>query len=154
MMRAIMFQLPAMRLAPRLLIATLGVVLLLGGCVYRQTIQQGNYLDPEAVKQLQTGMTRSQVRFLLGTPMLPDSFDRDRWDYVYFLQIGRERTAEQWRLTVYFEDDKVSKIDNAGVPETRDLTAGAEGANRKNKALKPGSAECKRRWYWPVGCRS
>lgn len=151
MMPAIMFQRPSMRLAPLAMFFCLA--LLLNGCVYRQTIQQGNYLDPEAVKQLQTGMTRSQVRFLLGTPMLPDSFDRDRWDYVYYLQIGKSNNPEQWRLTVWFEDDKVNKIDNAGVPETRDLTAEASGAGKAKKA-KPGSAECRRKWYWPIGCRS
>jgi outer membrane protein assembly factor BamE len=150
-MRAIMFQLHRVRLAP--LAMFLCLALLLSGCVYRQTIQQGNYLDPAAVKQLEMGMTRSQVRFLLGTPMLPDSFDRDRWDYVYFLQIGKSNNPEQWRLTVWFEDDKVNKIDNAGVPETRDLTAEASGAGKAKKP-KLGSAECRRRWYWPIGCRS
>jgi outer membrane protein assembly factor BamE len=152
MMSAIMLQLPLERLAPRCLALAALTLILQTGCVYRQTIQQGNYLDPQAVKQLQMDMTRSQVRFLLGTPMLPDAFDRDRWDYVYYLQIGRAAKAEQWRLTVWFNGDKVSKIDNAGVPEARDLTAGAEGANRK--ALKAGSAECRRKWYWPLKCRS
>ncbi len=149
-MRAIMFQLHLERLAPRLAALAACTVVLLSGCVYRQTIQQGNYLDPEAVKQLQLGMTRSQVRFLLGTPMLPDAFDKDRWDYVYYLQIGRAARAEQWRLTVWFDEDKVNKIDNAGVPETKDLTAGAEG----KKAPKLGNAECRRKWYWPLKCRS
>ena len=151
-MRAIMFQLPLERLAPRFAALAACTLILASGCVYRQTIQQGNYLDPDAVKQLQMGMTRSQVRFLLGTPMLPDAFDHDRWDYVYYLQIGRAANAEQWRLTVWFEGDKVNKIDNAGVPETRDLTAGATGAGKN--ALKPGSAECRRKWYWPLKCRS
>lgn len=148
-MRAIMLQLPLARLAPRFAVLVLCAWLPLGGCVYQQTIQQGNYLDPDAVKQLQMGMTRSQTRFLLGTPMLPDAFDHDRWDYVYYLQIGRAKKPEQWRLTVWFDGDKVSKIDNAGVPEKQDLTAGAQG----KRAPKAGSAECKRKWYWPVSCR-
>ena len=54
----------------------------LQGCVYRVDIQQGNLLDVEQVDQVEVGMTRSQVRFLLGTPMVIDSFDADRWDYV------------------------------------------------------------------------
>ena len=149
-MRAIMFQLHLERLAPRLAALAACTLVLLTGCVYRQTIQQGNYLDPEAVKQLQMGMTRSQVRFLLGTPMLPDAFDKDRWDYVYYLQTGRAEKAEQWRLTVWFDADKVNKIDNAGVPETKDLTAGAAGKN----AAKLSDTECRRRWYWPLKCRS
>jgi len=85
-------------------------------------VQQGNYLDPRQVSQLQDGMTRSQVRFLLGTPMLPDAFDNDHWDYIYYLKLGRGGATEQRRLTVFFEDDRVARIENIGVessaPET------------------------------------
>ena len=87
---------------------------LLSGCVYRMNIQQGNFLEPRAVSQLQVGMTRSQVRYLLGTPMVPDAFDKDRWDYLYYLKKGRLRAPEQRHLIVYFEDEKVSKFDNSG----------------------------------------
>ena len=65
----------------RNLALALGLALLgLGasGCVYRMNVQQGNYLDARQVVQVKEGMTRAQVRFLLGTPMLPDAFDRDR----------------------------------------------------------------------------
>ena len=58
--------------------------LLASGCVYKMSIQQGNYLVTDSVSQLKEGMTRSQVRFLLGTPMVPDAFNDDRWDYYYF----------------------------------------------------------------------
>ncbi len=85
---------------------------LLSGCVYRMNIQQGNFLEPRAVSQLQVGMTRSQVRYLLGTPMVPDAFDKDRWDYLYYLKKGRLRSPEQRHLIVYFEEDKVSRFDN------------------------------------------
>lgn len=84
----------------------------LPGCVYRMTIQQGNFLEERAVTQLQVGMTRSQVRYLLGTPMVPDAFDRDRWDYLYYLKKGRLRKPDQRHLIVYFQDDKVAKFDN------------------------------------------
>ena len=56
---------------------------LASGCVYRINIQQGNYLDQAAVEQVKAGMTRSQVRYLLGTPMVADSFNKERWDYIY-----------------------------------------------------------------------
>ena len=62
---------------------------LLGGCVYRMNIQQGNYLEGKTVDQLEVGMTRTQVRYLLGTPMVPDAFDKDRWDYLYYFQSGK-----------------------------------------------------------------
>jgi outer membrane protein assembly factor BamE len=95
---------------------------LTSGCVYRVAVQQGNFLDARQVSQLQDGMTRSQVRFLLGTPMLPDAFDNDRWDYLYYLKLGRGGVTEQRRLTVFFEDDRVARIENIGVevstPET------------------------------------
>jgi outer membrane protein assembly factor BamE len=89
--------------------------LALSGCVYRMNIQQGNFLEPRAVAQLQVGMTRSQVRYLLGTPMVPDAFDKDRWDYLYYLKKGRLRAPEQRHLIVYFEEDKVSRFDNSEV---------------------------------------
>jgi outer membrane protein assembly factor BamE len=83
----------------------------LNGCVYRMNIQQGNYLENSTLAQLQVGMTRSQVRYLLGTPMVPDAFDNDRWDYLYYLRKGRLTKPEQRHLTVYFEEDKVARVD-------------------------------------------
>ena len=74
---------------PTLLLAA--GALLASGCVYKMNIQQGNYLVAESVSQLKEGMTRSQVRFLLGTPMVEDDFHKDRWDYVYYLRKGRSR---------------------------------------------------------------
>lgn len=82
-----------------------------GGCVYRINVQQGNYLDPKAVEQLSVGMTRSQVRYLMGTPMVPNSFDNDRWDYLFYYKHGRTRKAEESQISVYFEDDKVARIE-------------------------------------------
>ena len=63
--------------------------LALTACVYRIDIQQGNLLDDEDIVQIEVGMTRSQVQFLLGTPMVADSFHRDRWDYAYYFRRGR-----------------------------------------------------------------
>jgi outer membrane protein assembly factor BamE len=104
------------RLAPALPLALAAVAscFVLQGCVYRMTIQQGNFLEQRALEQLQVGMTRSQVRYLLGTPMVPDTFDHDRWDYLYYLKKGRLRSPEQRHLIVYFEDEKVARVDNQG----------------------------------------
>jgi outer membrane protein assembly factor BamE len=87
----------------------------LGGCVYRLNIQQGNFLEAKAVDQLQVGMTRSQTRYLLGTPMVPNAFDQNRWDYVYYFKKGRWRAPEQRHVVVYFTDDKVLRIEREGV---------------------------------------
>lgn len=99
-------------------LCALGVfAVLASGCVYRMDIQQGNYLEGKTVDQLQVGMTRSQVRYLLGTPMVPDLFDKDRWDYLYYFQRGRLRKPEQRHVIVYFKDDKVAKFDRDNVPQ-------------------------------------
>lgn len=80
------------------------------GCVYRASIAQGNLVKEEDLAQLEEGMTKTQVRFLLGTPMVDDPFHSDRWDYVYYLKIGRNQaTAKRW-VSVFFEDDIVSEI--------------------------------------------
>ena len=87
------------------------------GCVYRMNIQQGNYLEARTVNQLQAGMTRSQVRYLLGTPMVPDVFDKERWDYLYYFKKGRLRKPEERHLIVYFKEDKVDKFERNNVPD-------------------------------------
>jgi len=97
---------PAAVIAAAILVAATA-----GGCVYRMDIQQGNLLDAEQVEQVEVGMTRSQVRFLLGTPMVIDSFDTERWDYVYSLRRGHSRKIERRHLVVWFEGDKVARIE-------------------------------------------
>lgn len=92
------------------------------GCVYKMSIQQGNFLNAQSVSQLKEGMTRSQVRFLLGTPMVPDAFDDARWDYYYFFSSRTLDEPLKRRLTVYFaDDDKVQRFENLGVPTQTDL---------------------------------
>ena len=102
---------PAPRLAALATLAILAASLAVSGCVYRMDIQQGNLLDAEQVDQLETGMTRSQVRFLLGTPMVIDSFDANRWDYVYSLRRGRARKVTKHHLVVWFDGDTVTRIE-------------------------------------------
>ncbi|MDP9084614.1 MAG: outer membrane protein assembly factor BamE [Pseudomonadota bacterium] len=95
------------------------------GCVYRINIQQGNFLDQAAVEQVKAGMTRSQVRYLLGTPMVADPFDKERWDYIYYLKKGRGRHVDSRRVTVYFTDDKVAKLDKPTAAEAAAQDASA-----------------------------
>jgi outer membrane protein assembly factor BamE len=102
-------------------LAALAVLMLaptLEGCVYRMDIQQGNYLEGKTVDKLEVGMTRTQVRYLLGTPMVPTVFDRDRWDYLYYFQHGRLRKPSQRHLVVYFKEDKVTRVERDNVPDT------------------------------------
>ena len=90
-------------------------VLALAGCVYRIDIQQGNLVDQEDIDQVEVGMSRSAVQFLLGTPMVADSFHQERWDYPYYLKRGRSREIERRWFIVYFEGDQVVRLE-------RDLT--------------------------------
>jgi outer membrane protein assembly factor BamE len=94
-------------------------------CVYRINIQQGNFLDQAAVEQVKPGMTRSQVHYLLGTPMVADSFDKERWDYIYYLKKGRSNKVDSRRVTVYFEGDKVAKLDKPTAAEAAAQDASA-----------------------------
>jgi outer membrane protein assembly factor BamE len=100
--------------------AFLLIVMLLAGCgfvpqipgvkPYRIEIQQGNFISQDMVAQLKPGMSKEQVRLALGTPLLTDIFHADRWDYVYW----RERPGaklEQRKLTVFFEDGKLMRLD-------------------------------------------
>lgn len=89
---------------------------LLAGCSvpkigpHRIDVQQGNALDQENVARLKPGLNRSQVRFLLGTPLVVDPFRADRWDYVYvFYKAGK--LAEQKRITLFFQGDTLARIE-------------------------------------------
>ncbi len=92
---------------------------LLGACVHRPYIQQGNYLETKDVDQVTEGMTRSQVRYLLGTPMISDPFTAQRWDYIYTLKRGRERKIDRAHFVVYFTDEKVARIERLDAPEAQ-----------------------------------
>jgi len=104
------------------------LALLLGACAlpdfmtpYRIDIQQGNYITQEMVSQLKPGMSKDQVRFVLGTPLLTDIFHAERWDYVYWFD-RRGQPREQRRVAVFFQDGKLARLDGDVVP------AGAKGA--------------------------
>ncbi|HEX9708296.1 MAG TPA: outer membrane protein assembly factor BamE [Steroidobacteraceae bacterium] len=117
-----------MRPVPRLaaaICAGLSFLFAASGCVYRMDVQQGNLLDAEQVDQLEVGMTRSQVRFLLGTPMVVDSFNADRWDYVYSLRRGHSRKVSKRHLVVWFEGDKVARVEEPiPLPRTGTIASG------------------------------
>ena len=101
----------------RLALALAALSVSLAGCVYRMDIQQGNYLDGHAVRQLKAGMTRAQVRYLLGTPMIEDLFDHNRWDYVYFFKRGYVHKPIESRVVVYFQGGKVARFTLENVPK-------------------------------------
>ena len=95
------------------------VALLVAGCnlitPYKMDIQQGNVITQNMLARVQPGMTRSQVRFALGTPLVVDPFRGDRWDYVY-LYSKRGIVTEQRRIVVVFKDDKLARIEGEAAP--------------------------------------
>ena len=94
---------------------------------YRMEIQQGNFVSQDMVSQLKPGMTKDQVRFVLGTPLITDSFHADRWDYVFRRQMANSTELEHRRIAVFFEDGKLKRV--AG-----DVTPAAEAGAAAVKA--------------------
>lgn len=89
---------------------------------YRMDIVQGNVVTQEQAARVQPGMTRAQVRDLLGSPMLTDPFHADRWDYIF--TIKRQGTAPQQRAVVaLFKGDKLERLDAKDLPTERDFVA-------------------------------
>lgn len=82
---------------------------------YRMEIQQGNYISQEMVSQLKPGMTKEQVRFILGTPLVTDIFHADRWDYIYFRD-SQGTGREERKIAVVFENGKLARVLGDVVP--------------------------------------
>jgi len=107
------------RVAARLLLLAIAVLLpacksieppkVPGITPYRMVIQQGNFISQEMVSQLKPGMTKDQVRFVLGTPLVTDIFHADRWDYVFFRELPNGN-REQRNLSVIFEKDRLARV--------------------------------------------
>ncbi len=93
------------------LITVFALLLMLQGCVYHVDIQQGNKLDISDIEQVQVGMTQSQVRYLLGSPVVGDTFHGERWDYMYYFLAGRAKEPDQRWVIIYFEGNRVSRIE-------------------------------------------
>lgn len=91
---------------------------------YRIDVRQGNYISQDMVARLRPGMTRDQVRFALGTPLVADMFHANRWDYVYSFQPG-QGAPQLRRLVVFFEDDKLARVGGDVVAETAESAAAA-----------------------------
>lgn len=79
--------------------------------VFRQDIPQGNLVTQEMLDKLKPGMSRAQVRFVLGSPLIADSLHPERWDYLHVLKTGATGKREQKSLTVYFDNDRFARIE-------------------------------------------
>jgi outer membrane protein assembly factor BamE len=103
-----------------LLLCTLSITL--SGCgfipgVYKIDVQQGNVVTQEMVDQLRPGMTQRQVRFILGTPLLQDTFHPERWDYLYSMKSGRSDRVQE-RISLNFEDNRLVGLSGDFMPGT------------------------------------
>lgn len=78
--------------------------------VYRVDVQQGNVITQDMLAQLERGMDKNKVRFILGTPLLVDVFHQNRWDYVYSMRNGSDRPVHR-RISVFFEHDRLAHLD-------------------------------------------
>jgi outer membrane protein assembly factor BamE len=87
------------------------IIVTFPGCLYRQDIPQGNRIDAAVLEKLEIGMTRNQVKFLLGSPALVDTYRPERWQYVYFLKTGDDQKIVRRNMTLVFTDDLLSEIE-------------------------------------------
>ena len=87
---------------------------LLISCAYKPDVQQGNTFNEKQISQLKIGMTPQQVTFIMGAALLKDPFHKNRWDYIYTIRKGRSNIERQV-LTLYFKNEKLSKIDDSQV---------------------------------------
>lgn len=129
--------------SPYMRLPLIALVLLLPACsyipmapsVYKIDIQQGNVVTQEMVSRLKPGMTKSQVRFALGTPLVTDVFHPDRWDYVYRFQKAGVLT-EQRHVTVVFENELLKRVEGDTMPAANDKPAAAVPAAEAGPATK------------------
>ncbi|VVD71175.1 Outer membrane protein assembly factor BamE [Pandoraea capi] len=102
---------------------------------YRINIVQGNFVSKEAYDQLKPGMTRDQVRQLLGTPLLTDIFHANRWDYVFYFKRGNASVVQERHLKVYFEGDTLARWEGGeNLPTEYQLVQEIDG--QKGKTVK------------------
>ena len=111
---------------------------------YRMVIQQGNFISDDMVAQLKPGMTKEQVRFVLGTPLVTDIFHADRWDYVFFRELPNGK-REQRNLSVVFQDGKLARVigDLLPDPNAPKPAAVAKPEPKPENEPKPAAAEAK-----------
>ncbi len=102
------------------------------GFPYRPDLQQGNWITAQQVAQLQPGMTREQVRYILGTPTLQNVFRDDRWDYPYYSKPGYGET-QQRQFTVWFEGDTLVRWSGDEQPDRQPFEKADTGMDDKVK---------------------
>src|SRR5881394_1159632 len=128
---------------PRNIVVALLPLILASGCVssYKPEIQQGNVITQEMVEKLKPGMTKSQVRFVLGTPLITDPFHPERWDYVYVYKKNVDAPAETRQFVVIFDGDAMARTEgDFAPPPTTALEAPSEPSRSETPSSAPARA--------------
>ncbi len=107
---------------------------------YRPDIPQGNFVSQEMVAQLKEGMTREQVIFVLGTPLLTDIFHADRWDYAFRYKKGNGEITNS-RVTVFFKDNRLQRYEGGNLPTEEDYLARIADRPKKASDAKPAAQQ-------------
>jgi outer membrane protein assembly factor BamE len=102
---------------------------------YVPDVVQGNFISSEQYAKLQVGMTREQVRQILGTPLLADYFHVNRWDYVFEYKRNGEKVGKDRRVTIYFDGDKVSKFEGDALPTEVELVAEIDNYAKQKRSF-------------------
>lgn len=116
----------------------------LTGCVYKIDIQQGNIVSQDMVDKLRPQMSRSQSRFVLGTPMIQDTFHPDRWDYVYTIQPGGGKRLQERETLLFNNAEQLSGLSGDFVPGMGDdavILSESTTTTIDEKAIKPAAAQ-------------
>jgi outer membrane protein assembly factor BamE len=102
---------------------------------YRITVVQGNFVSQEAAAKMRVGMSRAEVKAVLGTPLLTDMFHADRWDYLFYFKRGSTAVVQQRDFVVHFENDRVASWEGGNdLPSELELLADIDGDKRGKKA--------------------
>ena len=102
---------------------------------YRSTVVQGNFVSKVAAAKMRVGMTRAEVKAVLGTPLLTDMFHADRWDYLFYFKRGSTAVVQQRDFIVNFKDDVVTSWQGGeDLPSELELLADIDGDKRGKKA--------------------
>jgi len=107
------------------------------GWVYRIDIPQGNYLEQKSIDKIQIGMTKEQVKFILGSPVVVDTFDNNTWNYVYRFKSGVNKKSDvQKSFTIKFEDNElISASGDFELSENFNIPFNAPISKNSNKSL-------------------
>jgi outer membrane protein assembly factor BamE len=124
-----------------ILIPTIGLAALLAAACapYKMEVQQGARFSEEALAQIKPGLTKREVRYLLGTPPVLDPFRPDRWDYYYYRKQGRFSRETKQTLSFWFEGDRVARIE--GLEEAQALATSLSASSAPDSSRRPTAAD-------------